>query len=52
MFCVWVCLLQVLQELPLLNAGSDVPLSAAATLSGKGFSGPRDVTVAAKSDGW
>jgi hypothetical protein len=44
--------LQVLQELPLLNAGSDVPLSAAATLSGKGFSGPREVTVAAKADGW
>jgi hypothetical protein len=50
-FC---CLLylQVLQELPLLNAGSDAPLSAAATLSGKGFSGPREVTVAAKADGW
>lgn len=45
-------ILQVLQELPLLNAGSDVPLNAAATLSGKGFSGPREVTVQATIDGW
>jgi hypothetical protein len=44
--------LQVLQELPLLSAGSDVPMSATATLSGKGFYGPREVTVQAKTDGW
>jgi hypothetical protein len=42
---------QVVQDLPLLNAGSDAPLSATATLTGKGFSGAREVSVQAKADG-
>lgn len=34
----------VMQEIPLVNAG-DTTMSVSATLSGKGFSGPRDVVV-------
>lgn len=50
--CFGLLALQVLQELPLLNAGSDAPMTATATLTGKGFSGPREVSVQAKADGW
>jgi hypothetical protein len=52
-FCPWCVfsLSQVVQDLPLLNAGSDAPLSATATLTGKGFSGPMEVSVQAKADG-
>jgi hypothetical protein len=45
-----VCCLQVVQELPLVNV-TDSPITASATLSGKGYYGPRDVTVAAKGSG-
>eukprot|EP00775_Hariotina_reticulata_P012144 gene12144-12282_t len=41
---------QVVQELPLVNT-NDGPITAVATLSGKGYSGPRDVSVAAKGSG-
>lgn len=42
--------LQVLQEIPLVNA-TDAAFSASATLTGKGFSGPRDLSVPPKGTG-
>jgi hypothetical protein len=42
--------LQVLQDVPLVNS-SDSALTATATLTGKGYSGPRELTVPAKGTG-
>jgi hypothetical protein len=47
--CEWSAL-QVLQDVPLVNS-SDSALTATATLTGKGYSGPRELTVPAKGTG-
>jgi hypothetical protein len=48
--CAVLCVLQVLQDVPLVNS-SDSALTATATLTGKGYSGPRELTVPAKGTG-
>ena len=45
-----LCCLQVLQDVPLVNS-SDAALTTTATLTGKGYSGPRELTIPAKGSG-